>query len=284
VSTQIATFTGLIVFAVSAGAGAQTPASATSDASPLEDTGCVNRDAARTSELFAHATAAWEQGDTASAVAALSEAHAVSKCSAFLFVLGEMLSQSPNECEARVWYERYLNDNIAVQKRAEATARIAELETRCPAPPKAADETPAPPAAPVPTRPPVAPIEAKPSRNYFTPARMVGFASLGVGALLGTGAVYFAVRAHNASRDYEALWTSVARDPAQVPNWQEQRRDLEDRGTSSATTARVLGGAAGALAIGGALLLLFNPPNGTRHDVALVTTPSAIVARYGFGF
>lgn len=279
------------------------PAAKAEEPAPLEDTGCISSDRERTTQLFGRAIAAWEQGDTVGAVAAMRDAHAVSKCSAFLFVLGEMLSQSEHECDALVWYERYISDNPAVEKRSLAVERIAQLRSRCPAsaPPaeapmsaQTADKAPAPPASSAPsassappdtapTSPISSPGPAAGSR-YWSPARIGGWASLGVSALLGTGAVYFAVRARNASDDYEQLWKSAVRDPAYGEEWQRRRAELEQRGSSSQTTARILGGAAGALALGGALLVLFNPADQSPHQVAVSAQPSGMMARYGVRF
>lgn len=266
----------------------QTPTAeaARSNAAPLEDTGCVSRDVERTNALFAAATTAWERGDTAGAVSALREAYGLSSCSAFLFVLGEMLRQSDDECDAVVWYERYLVDNAAVQKRAIASARLNELRASCPPSPPAATERARIDGAPGGSADAaqLSPAKSEQASRYWTTARIGGFASLGVSALLGTGAVYFAVRAHNASNDYEQLWRSAAEGPTQVAEWQQGHAELEQRGSSSATTARLLGGAAGALAVGGALLLLFNPGGNDAHDVALSAGPTQVVARYGARF
>lgn len=221
------------MFAVTSPALAQTapPEPAAAPAAALEDTGCVSQDAQRANELFSQATTAWEQGDTAGAVAALREAYTVSKCSAFLFVLGEMLRQSNNECEALGWYERYIVDNPAIEKRAVATERIAELRSRCAATPPA--EEPAP-SKVVSAAPSYSAKAVPPTREprYWTTARIGGVASLGVSVLLGTGAVYFAVRAHNASNDYEQLWRSVVQTPTHGDAWQRQRSELEQRGSS----------------------------------------------------
>lgn len=313
VSTSIASWSALVVFVATSTAAAQSagPGVKAEGPPPLEDTGCVSSERERTTELFGRATAAWEEGDTAGAVAAMREAHAVSKCSAFLFVLGEMLSQSEHECDALVWYERYVGDNPSVERRSLAMQRIRELRGRCPASASKAEESALaraengaavslPPAPSAPSTPPaprgestprtprtptsVEPARGPEARGYWSPGRIGGWAALGASALLSSGAIYFAVRAQNASNDYEELWKSVVSDPSHGEAWQRRRAELEQRGASSESTARILGGAAGALAVGGALLLLFDPSARSTHEVTVSAQPSAMMARYGLRF
>lgn len=316
VSISIASWSALVVFVATSTAAAQSaaPGVKAEGPPPLEDTGCVSSERERTSELFGRATAAWEKGDTAGAVAAMREAHAVSKCSAFLFVLGEMLSQSEHECDALAWYERYVGDNPAVERRSLAMQRISELRGRCPASASNAEVSgsvpvengsaqllPAAPSAPsAPSTPPPPRAESTPrtprsptsverargpeARGYWSPGRIGGWAALGASALLSSGAIYFAVRAQNASNDYEELWKSLVSDPSHGEAWQRRRAELEQRGASSESTARILGGAAGALAVGGALLLLIDPSARSTHEVTVSAQPSAMMARYGVRF
>lgn len=314
VSTSVASWSALAICAAASTAAAQgAPKAVTQEPARLEDTGCVGTDPERTNELFSRAISAWQQGDTAGAVGAMRSAHAISKCSAFLFVLGEMLRQSESDCDALVWYERYVGDGPNVEQRERALDSIAELRARCPASPASTEEkqsragmVEAAPAAAAPGSAAPSPEPARlasvspgstertrvrfgdashrtEARGYWSPAHIGGWASLGASALLGSGAIYFAMRARSASSDYEQLWQSAVGDPAQRDEWRRQRAELEERGSSSATSARVLGGAAGALAVGGVLLLIFDR-SGRNQDVALSAGRSAMMARYGVRF
>ncbi|MGC4087844.1 MAG: hypothetical protein QM756_08095 [Polyangiaceae bacterium] len=228
--------------------------------------------------------AAWERGQLAAAVAGLREAHDVSHCSAYLFVLGELERDAQNDCDALGWYERYVLENPNGEKSAVASQLISELRRRCRTPEaKLAPPSAAVVAAPSPAL--VAPPAQPPPPSYWTTARIGGWSSLGLSALLGAGAAYFAIRAHDAAKDYEQLWNAAVDDPAQVSAWQQHRSELEQRGASSATTARILGGSAAALAVGGTLLLLFNPgADPAAQDMALSLQPGGVSVRYGTRF
>lgn len=254
----------------------------------LEDAGCVKTEevSQNTNELFHRALAAWEGGDTNSAVGLLREAHAISSCSVFLFILGELQREQHNDCDALAWYEEYLKDNPNGQKGALAAQRIVELRARCtsvPQLPKATQPLPAPPSTPLNVE---AHRESPPGPRYWTAARVGGWSSIGVSAVLAAGAVFYAVRAENAESEYEQLWAAAPGDPARSVDWQQQHSHLEQRGPASATTARILGGTAAALAVGGTLLVVLNPgakPSPTQ-DVAVSVQPQAVNASYSLRF
>ena len=253
---------------------------------------------ARAQSLYREAIAHVERGQYDRAMPLLEEGYRISRLPGFLFNLAQAHRLRGNCAEAVLHYRAFLSADPSAAERPEAEAQVAALEP-CPAraAPAVAAALPAPggpPAAP----PPAAAAEATTSRTTGSvpdrsdaarapPGRtkkIIGAVALGAGLLAGGGSVVSAIQARDAQKEVEAHY----RDPNAV--WNPRIAAIDADGRSASTRAVVLGVAAGALVVTGAVFFLLGmndadaATGGTSLAVAPVATGGGIQLWLGRSF
>ena len=252
--------------------------------SPLELTsdGCQEDDASieRTNQLVAEAGAAYDTRDLAQAIRLTEEAHRVSACVDLLFLLGQLKEEAKDECAARPFYERYLNERPSGPLADRARARVSALEGVC------SETTPESGTAVVPVveRPPTSALppprsSASPKPEpYWTVPRTVAWSAIGASAVSSVVALTFALRAVDAQSEFEKLESDA---------WTSRHEAVWNKGHNAERRALWFGVAAGALAGTGALLLIFDkggPSHTERAALSVGASPGGAAAEYRLRF
>lgn len=282
--------------ALAAGAGAP-PASASasnaaaSEAGLLSGAGCSTdaQSVKRSYEFFAKAGEAYEAHDVSAAIAAMKQAHAISSCHEFLFMVAELYAEQQETCVALEWYRRYIRELPNGASAQQAQDRVTALTSTCP--PRnvttpLGDQTAELPPAPVPApmagpthgprdlRRTAATAEPSHASAYWSPARVAGWSSVGLGAAAGLSAVYFAVQAANREAEYESAWRERTFANAD---------ELWDDGEAAERAGQISGVAAGAFATAGVVLLFVASDSDASPDanrVSLYLDRNAFSAAY----
>jgi tetratricopeptide (TPR) repeat protein len=208
---------------------ANEPTQAEAPADPAEVEAAVGR-----------ATAAFDAGDFAGAVAAFEEAYALDPQPRFLFNIGRIHEEAGEIDLAIEHYRRFVRQpGVELEQRDRASQRIEVLSriksTMSDTPPPRPVTDAAPPTTDV---PPPDDDPRRPGRGI----RNAGIALLGVGAGLLLGGVVTGLLAQRTSNDLDD-----EDEPA-------RRRDLVDRGEGLAVGTDVLIGVGAALAVTGTVL------------------------------
>jgi len=257
--------------------------------------------ASKTDAMFEKARAAYEANDKEQSIFWLTRSYEVSSCAEFLFIVGELNREQGHSCLAYRSYQKYLRELPDGRNAANAGQLIEELASSC------ERSVPAPvvqPVGPVSTPHSVEPGASRPSQSgepprsapptsstTWTPSRAVGWASLGAGLIAGAAAVYYATVEQSAENDLEALWKSRVAGQTSSADWQANSNSLESKGLRAERAARILGISAGALAVGGALLVIWgHRPEGqttaarVARRVDLQFSPQSMHAGYTVHF
>jgi hypothetical protein len=189
--------------------------------------------------LYQQAEARYVAGDVAGALELMQRSYDTSSKPELLYNLGELHRELGHCTEARESYERYLALAQNGTRRSEAERKAKELVRECP------DATPSsPPPASAATTPP-------PADDYWTPARIVGWSSIGASVVFATTAAYFIGRSATTNSAYQAILDS--------PVYTKDGAKMATDGYRYNALAWGLGGAAVGLGAFGVSLLVLNP-------------------------
>jgi len=158
-------------------------------------------------------------------------------------LLARALARIGDREEAKQQYRAVMNRFPNTPEAGRARAELEELEAAPPAPPPEEKKTDEP-------MPPTLEEKAPPPEG--PPWRIIGYSTVGVGALLLAGGVYFALDAQSADDDLGSASEGQDRD---------RYDELVDQRDSSGTLAWVMYGAGGALLAGGLVMAFLLPPD-----------------------
>jgi tetratricopeptide (TPR) repeat protein len=235
--------------------------------------------AARALELLAQAKQRFEQGDYASAVPLLEQAHALTQSPRYLLNLG-IAHHYMNECAVALrYYQLYLEQDPRGEGRAHAANALEHLTPICGARAEPAPSVPAP-SSPAPRTPSASSISAAELAGTPTPSQsgvesepapesssrqVLGWALVGTGGVVAGVAVTLAVLSLDAKSDRQALQKSVP--PGE--KWDDfagkgQDAELDRKFHRNQVLAWVFSGAAAVLlGAGGGFLLARSEPGVT---------------------
>jgi len=240
----------------------------------------VERDQAA-ARAYQQALSAYSRGDVQAAFQNMQQSYLLSGRAELLFNLAR-LERELQHCEAaRSDYEGYVRSVQNGKFRSEAQQAVQDLQRQCPAD-SAPKTEPASSAAEPPADPPAAlpPPSAVPfprtressharAESYWTARRIVGWSATASGVITGGVALYFlnaAISDHDAAAKIAAPYKSAPRNPPWASKEEAEHRELR--------AAYVLGITAGALVVGGVVVLLLSPKSNAS------ATASATIAAY----
>lgn len=227
-------------------------------------------DTVRARRLFARAEREYSSGDFTAALESYEAAYQAAPLPGFLFNMGQCHRKLGRWAEARDFFQRYLQALPDAPNRGDAEDLLREVTARLPPPPTEPRPPTEPPTEPVGPRPgpepapprepdsppaePETPPPPEPPPPTPPPGRSIGVASwltLGAGALLAGGAVFFALDLASAQSDFDSPELDCSRQP-------DRCIDLRDRGESSALLRTILAAASAAALLAGGLLVVLD--------------------------
>jgi hypothetical protein len=213
----------------------------------------------RAEAAYDQALAAYSAHDKQKALELMGESYALAPHPELLFNMAR-LRREVGQCDAALaTYRSYLAGTTDDQSRAEATRAVQELDVECGSP--------------------------KGRASYWTMPHVLGWAGVGGAVVAGVVATYFAGASQSAYDDARQLIQAEEHAPASTrKTWDKDGAAIEARGHRDAVFAGVFAGTAGALAVGGVLLLVFGRPANAREraSVSLSVGPSAaLLGLYG---
>ena len=252
-----------------------------------------------TTGFFEQARAAYDADDKAQALTWLTQAHEISNCAEFLFMIAELSRELQKSCAARDAYQRYLAAAPQGENVEEAREWLSQVAASCEPPSEPPASPPATAAAPSPalrTAPPRPELHRRQQpavlspRAYWTPLRIAGWSSVGAAVLAGAGALYFVTVEQSAATDLESLWKARTTAGAmENERWAADSHSIESEGRHAEVAARILGVGSAVLAIsGGVLLFLARQPaksdDSSTPPLRVHVGPGAARATYSLQF